>query len=614
MPDPIILSRRALLRAAAATTAGFAVPSLLGGSRANAGTAVEAFVDDYQTNVTANQTVETNAAVRILDGFQRLWRTGTAWDNGTVLDPVVLRKSMDYVIRVTTHRTPAQAASAFIHDRQNQSYGAISGLGPLDPVFKAGSLAVTGITSAPDGTPPTTIDDKVPADAPPGSALGAGSTTSALGQVVTLVNTVRGPFSSSNPSKFAYNYPRPWRMREDSKVVDTGKIDELGFPIYDSEVVVAPPLLRQRSLSAADDGGFPSGHTNAFHLAALALAYAIPERFQELVTAAFDLSETRIVAGMHSPVDVIGGRILATALAAAILNDPANAGLKSQARAQAVQYLKSQVGEDLLGYAHSGTTRTDRYADRAANRRLVEPKLTYDLPRGRASTPMTVPKGAEVLLETRQPYLSADQRREVLRTTALGAGHPVLDGPENWGRLNLFAAADGYGSFDRDVRVSLDATAGGFAAADTWRNDIAGRGGLIKSGTGSLTLTGDNSYRGGTTLVGGTLVAASPTALGTGDVVLSGGNLRVDDELRVRGEFRQYAGTLAVIGRTVVVSGDVALDGTTVLMIDAAADSDLTVLRARRVTGRFDRVVTKPGYRAKVTYGRTTVTVRLTKI
>ena len=64
---------------------------------------------------------------------------------------------------------------------------------------------------------------------------------------------------------------------------------------------------------------------------------------------------------------------------------------------------------------------------------------------------MTVPKGAEVLLETRLPYLDAAQRREVLRTTALPAGYVLLDGFEQWGRLNLFAAADGYGAFDSDV-------------------------------------------------------------------------------------------------------------------------------------------------------------------
>ncbi len=122
---------------------------------------------------------------------------------------------------------------------------------------------------------------------------------------------------------------------------------------------------------------------------------------------------------------------------------------------------------------------------------------------------MTVPKGAEVLLETRLPYLDADQRREVLRTTALKAGYPLLDGPEQWGRLDHFAAADGYGRFDADVTVAMDAAEGGFSAADTWRGDIGGSGKLTKTGTGSLTLTGDNSFSGGVVLQEGTLRAAS---------------------------------------------------------------------------------------------------------
>ncbi|MFF5297399.1 phosphatase PAP2 family protein [Paractinoplanes globisporus] len=542
--------------------------------------------------------------------MQRLWQTGTAWNTGTVLDAPALRASMRYAARISRTRSAADEARAFIQDRQNQSYAAISGLGPLAPLYKAGALAVTSITSAPTGTPATTIDDVVPADAPAGSALGAGSPTSALGQVVTLVNTVRGSFSSGNPSKAAYQYPRPWRMNEDSVVADAGTVDPLGFPVYDSPVTVVPQLLRQRSTTPASDGGFPSGHTNAFHLAALAFAYAVPERFQELVTAAFDLAETRIVAGMHSPVDVIGGRILATALAAAILNDPANATLKAAARAQALAYFTARTGADLVGFARSG-------ADRAANERIVTPKLTYGLPRGRSTAPMVVPDGAEVLLETRQPYLTARQRREVLRTTAVGAGWPLLDGPENWGRLNLFAAADGYGAFDRDVVVSLDAAAGGFAAADTWRNDISGRGGLVKTGTGALTLTGDNAYRGGTTVAAGTLVASSSRALGTGDVAVTGGTLLVGDALRVGGEYRQNAGTLSVDvpsrcrGDLLEICGDAVLGGT--LTVTGDIGRDLTVLRARRVQGRFASVVAPAGFKATVSYSRTAVVVRLNR-
>lgn len=46
-------------------------------------------------------------------------------------------------------------------------------------------------------------------------------------------------------------------------------------------------------------------------------------------------------------------------------------------------------------------------------------------------------------------------------------------------------------------------------------------GSLVKSGAGSLTLTGDNSYSGGTQLQGGTLGVGSSTALGTGTLAMS---------------------------------------------------------------------------------------------
>ncbi|MCX4767106.1 phosphatase PAP2 family protein [Streptomyces sp. NBC_01275] len=629
--SPSAVNRRRFLKVSfggsAALVAAPTLVSWLGAADAKAATSPLPFVDDYKTNLTTNLTPETNAVVRVLGGFAQVWKTGSAWNTGTPLRPEILQANVRYSIKITTARTEAQGREAFVYDRQHQSYAMIAGLGPLAGLYKAGAKAVTSITSAPDTTPATTISDAVPADAPAGSALGAGSYTSDLGQVAKLVDTVRGPYASGNPGKYAFQYPRPWRMNEDSQVVDTGKTDALGYPVYDSKVVVVPQLLRQRGASPADDGGFPSGHTNAFHLASLAFAYAVPERFQELVTRALELSHTRIMSGMHSTVDVLGGRIMATALAAATLADPANADLKAAARAQALAYFTQATGttaDTLYSYAHSDAG--DAYADREANARAVEPRLTYVLTRHGRQDPLTVPKGAEVLLETRQPYLSAEQRRAVLRTTALPSGYVLLDGFEQWGRLNLFAAADGYGAFESDVSVTLDAAKGGFHTADAWRNDIEGEGGLTKRGSGTLTLTGHNRYHGGTVLEDGVLVAGHANALGQGDVRLTGGTLRADAPVRVRGAWAQESGATLDLtlrghhGPVLTVSGRVRLDRGAVLSLrldseqPPAAGTTVPVIDASALRGQFDRVeLNSDRLRAVPVYTADGLSVRLLK-
>ena len=53
---------------------------------------------------------------------------------------------------------------------------------------------------------------------------------------------------------------------------------------------------------------------------------------------------------------------------------------------------------------------------------------------------------------------------------------------------------------------------------------------LIKKGEGTLTLSGTNSYSGGTTVEAGTLIVSEGSSLGTGDVTVNGGNLEVSGE------------------------------------------------------------------------------------
>jgi autotransporter-associated beta strand protein len=197
-------------------------------------------------------------------------------------------------------------------------------------------------------------------------------------------------------------------------------------------------------------------------------------------------------------------------------------------------------------FAHSGTTATDRFADYATNQANFLRRMTFGFaPIGATNADPIVPKGAEVLLETRFPYLSADQRRVVLKTTELASGYPLMDDAEGWGRLNLFAAGDGYGVFNGNVVVAFDSTLGGFNATDTWRNAISGSGKLTLQGNGTLKLAGDNKYTGGSQVSGGTLEADSSTAFGTGDVYLGGGSVVINAPGRVAiaGKYTQLSNT-----------------------------------------------------------------------
>ncbi len=101
--------------------------------------------------------------------------------------------------------------------------------------------------------------------------------------------------------------------------------------------------------------------------------------------------------------------------------------------------------------------------------------------------------------------------------TALGTGALVMAGG-----TTLQAAANGL-SIGNAVSLNGTGTVDTQANALTLGNTVSGGGGLNKIGPGTLSLTGANTYTGGTNLNAGTLAVGNNTALGTGALVMAGG-------------------------------------------------------------------------------------------
>jgi autotransporter-associated beta strand protein len=593
---------------------------------------VTAFVDTAASNQRGDAryaTLPTNAGVRVLGGFLSVWTPLTqivdagvtapavdgfpavvtsAWtglpndgtNGGTIVNAIVHNANIDTVVKATSGRTADQALQAYLDDRRNKGYSVTEGLGPLTSAWRSAAGATTTITTMPADATTVLYNDG-------GTNTGVGGdANAAFGKVVDFVNSM-GNNGSTEPAKRFYKYARPYR--------------------WSSQVAVLPQLVPAKSTTPTTDGGFPSGHAAEATRDVIGMAYVLPERYQELVARGLELGESRILAGMHSPLDVIGGRVQAQAVAAANLI-AASVTTRSAAVTQAHATLQKLTGTNdttFAAYAVSGTTANDRFADYATNKANYLRRLTYGMPQiGATNAPAVVPKGAEVLLETRLPYLSADQRRVVLKTTEIASGYPVLDDAEGWGRLNLFAAADGYAAFTGNVVVNMDATKGGYSAADRWRNDIAGTGKLVKQGTGTLKLGGNNSWTGGVQVDGGALEALSNTAVGTGDVYVGAAGTLTSSapgQLAIGGNYAQLdkgtlnitlgannAGTLCVKGTATIVGGTLHLKFAS--GFKPTVGTTYQVLTAGSRKGVFTSVVAD-GVKSSLVYSNTGVSVHI---
>jgi len=95
----------------------------------------------------------------------------------------------------------------------------------------------------------------------------------------------------------------------------------------------------------------------------------------------------------------------------------------------------------------------------------------------------------------------------VLNLSGLTSGGMILGALNGTGTVNLGANT-----------LSLGAT----NTSMTFNGRISGTGGLIKTGTGTLTLSNANGFSGGLSIQGGNVVSLNANALGTGAISLSG--------------------------------------------------------------------------------------------
>ena len=118
------------------------------------------------------------------------------------------------------------------------------------------------------------------------------------------------------------------------------------------DTVVAPtkavfkrtrPYLKDPEIKAlvrpSVTGSYPSGHTTHITVSAIVMGDIVPEKRDAIWERAHDYAWSRVIAGMHYPNDLDGGKIAGTAIAVALRTQPAFKADYEAARRELRQYL-----------------------------------------------------------------------------------------------------------------------------------------------------------------------------------------------------------------------------------------------------------------------------------
>ena len=401
-----------------------------------------------------------------------------------------------------------------------------------------------------------------------------------------------------------------------------------GQDIYGSSrpVQVSPTGINQfDSTSIAGlttNPSFPSGHTTYAYTDSLLIAMLVPQDYQAMLSRGSDYANSRIVLGVHYPLDIIASRALAAYdlsqafTNAAYISNAATTGtainlpgLFTAASPEIQSYLAAQCGSSVATCSTSAAnTANDPYVASAANQALYTSRLTYGLPTlTLAQAPQeAAPTGgpdasfllapiyggdttaAKTLAPTGglQGTLATSTINQIIvntETVALAAFYGT--NLSYWTRINLYAASGYFQGVTGTVSL---------AATDvlTTNVTIAATGTVEANGT----ITGTTNVTSGGTLAGNGTVGAVTIASGG---TLAPGSLATMGTLTIVGPLSFAAGSTYNVRATATqadrtnVTGTAALNGTVAVQAGGTfmPQTRYTILTASGgVTGTFANV------------------------
>ena len=471
-------------------------------------------------------------------------------------------------------------------------------LGVAKSYFSDGSFANTTVNAAGASANATSAATATPAVAPPGFTL---PTAGGLPNPVNSVYDIAAGVTNQQAGQDIYGSSRPAQVSTRINSFD-------------------PTALAGISTNPS----FPSGHTTYAYADSLLLALLVPQEYQSMLYRASAYANSRIVVGVHYPLDIIGARALAQYDLAQAFTNPAYQNgtattvpgatanvvnlptLFQAASAQITPYLTTAsvaagCGATIAACAASAAnTANDPYVVNAANAATYTANLTYGLPTltlaqaPREAAPVGGPDAAILLAPIYGGGTAAaaalapnggiagtlssatiDQIIVNTETNALAAFYGTS--LSYWTRIDLAAAAGYFGNVVGTttlaptdvVNVPVAIGAGGVLDANGTLNGAA-----TVAATG--TLGGSGRVNGGVTLQAGATLA--PGSLAARAALLGNGAAVPGTRLTVNGTVALAPGsTLAIFATptqatSLLATGTASVAGAT-LAVQAPANA-----------------------------------------